>query len=175
MVVPSKPENNNASNPIARRSTGPGVLSILYSVTKKVGTVAIVYLLGYYNISVAWLIGPVILSVVREEWKRSSDARRTLAKAAAMSNEKEVIMARIDELPAWVCGVCLVLLDTLLGTKSIHFCCTFSLSLSHACSLVLCSFSAFVWGKILLLKLQVYFPDVERAEWLNRVSPVSRM
>ncbi|XP_034230124.1 extended synaptotagmin-1 isoform X2 [Thrips palmi] len=116
MVVPSKPENNNAPNPVARRSTGPGVLSILYSVTKKVGTVAIVYLLGYYNISVAWLIGPVILSVVREEWKRSSDARRALAKAAAMSNEKEVIMARIDELPAWV-----------------------------------------------------YFPDVERAEWLNRV------
>ncbi|KAJ1519323.1 hypothetical protein ONE63_004622 [Megalurothrips usitatus] len=119
MVVPSKPENNNPvpqAQPVVRRSSSPGVLSVLYSVTKKVGTVAIVYLLGYYNISVAWLIGPVILSVVREEWKRTSDARRALAKAAAMSNEKEVIMARIDELPAWV-----------------------------------------------------YFPDVERAEWLNRV------
>ena len=101
MVVPSKPESS-AVNPIVRRSSSPGVLSILYSVTKKVGTVAIVYLLGYYNISVAWLIGPVILSVVREEWKKTSNARRALAKAAAMSNEKEVIIARIDELPAWV-------------------------------------------------------------------------
>ncbi|XP_026289942.1 extended synaptotagmin-1 isoform X1 [Frankliniella occidentalis] len=118
MVVPSKPESNNGSNPnpVVRRSSSPGVLSILYSVTKKVGTVAIVYLLGYYNISVAWLIGPVILSVVRDEWKKTSDARRALAKAAAMSNEKEVIIARIDELPAWV-----------------------------------------------------YFPDVERAEWVNRI------
>lgn len=77
-------------------------MSVLGSFAKKVGTVAAIYLLGYFQFSVAWLIGPVIFSVIRDEWKSEKEIKRTIAKAAAITNEKEVILARIDDLPSWV-------------------------------------------------------------------------
>ncbi|ERL90322.1 hypothetical protein D910_07671 [Dendroctonus ponderosae] len=66
--------------------------------------------------SVAWFIGPLVLSVIRDQWKKSSDRRRNAAKTAALSSEKDVVLARLNDLPAWV-----------------------------------------------------FFPDIERAEWLNRI------
>jgi hypothetical protein len=87
---------------IQKRIGGTSILSVLYSCAKKIGTVAIVYLIGYFELSAAWLIGPVIFSVIREEWKKDKELRRNVAKAAAMCNEKEVILARVDDLPSWV-------------------------------------------------------------------------
>lgn len=52
--------------------------------------------------SVAWFIGPIVLFVMRDQWKKSSDRRRTIAKATAMCSEQEVVLARLDDLPAWV-------------------------------------------------------------------------
>ena len=75
---------------------------MLYSFAKKIGAVAFIYFLGYFEFSVAWLIGPVILSVIRDEWKKEHELRRNVAKAAALCNEKEVILARVDDLPSWV-------------------------------------------------------------------------
>lgn len=112
MVAPSKSVNSLVTKKIG----GTSIIEVLYNASKKIATVAAIYLLGYYNISVAWLFGPVILSVIREEWKKEKQLRRNIAKAAAMSCEKEVILARVDDLPSWV-----------------------------------------------------YFPDIERVEWLNRV------
>lgn len=34
--------------------------------------------------------------------RNDADRRRDIAKASATSNEKDVILARIDDLPAWV-------------------------------------------------------------------------
>nr|CAD7443450.1 unnamed protein product [Timema bartmani] len=109
-------EDDIATQVVPKKIGGMNILSVLYSFAKKFGTVAAVYLLGYYDLSVAWIIGPVILSVIRDEFKKENELRRNIAKAAAMSNEKEVILARIDDLPSWV-----------------------------------------------------FFPDVERVEWLNRI------
>ncbi|XP_053600773.1 extended synaptotagmin-2-A isoform X2 [Plodia interpunctella] len=92
------------------------VFSMIYRFFKKVSIVGVVYLVGYMQWSVAWLIGPVVLSVLRDQWRRDSEYRRNLAKAAALSSEKDVVLARLDDLPAWV-----------------------------------------------------FFPDIERAEWLNRI------
>ncbi|CAH0722662.1 unnamed protein product, partial [Brenthis ino] len=92
------------------------VFSVIYRFFKKVAIVGAVYLIGYMQWSVAWLIGPVILSVMRDQWRKESEYRRNLAKTAATSSEKDIILARLDDLPAWV-----------------------------------------------------FFPDVERAEWLNRI------
>jgi hypothetical protein len=58
----------------------------------------------------------VIVSAIRDQWKIESDIKRNVAKSSALHNEKDMILARIDELPAWV-----------------------------------------------------FFPDVERCEWLNKV------
>lgn len=100
----------------ARTSDDDNIFSVLYSVGKKVAIVGSIYLVGYMGWSVAWLIAPVILSVARDQMAKTSEKKRDIAKSSALANEKDVILARIDELPAWV-----------------------------------------------------YFPDVERAEWLNKV------
>lgn len=100
-----------------RTSDEGSIFNVLYSVGKKVAIVGSIYLVGYMGWSVAWLIAPVILSVARDQMAKTSEKKRDVAKASALANEKDVILARIDELPAWV-----------------------------------------------------YFPDVERAEWLNKVS-----
>ncbi|KAH8311734.1 hypothetical protein KR044_007758, partial [Drosophila immigrans] len=100
----------------ARTSDDSSIFTLLYSVSKKVAIVGSIYLVGYMGWSVAWLIAPVILSVARDQLAKTSEKKRDIAKASALASEKDVILARIDELPAWV-----------------------------------------------------YFPDVERAEWLNKI------
>lgn len=62
----------------------------------------IVYLVGYMGWSVAWLIGPVILSVIRDQWRRQNDQRRNDAKTIAQADERRVILARLNDLPSWV-------------------------------------------------------------------------
>jgi len=81
---------------------GVSVVSVIFSFAKKISTVAIVYLLGYLDFSAAWLVAPVIYSVIREEWRKEKEMKRNVAKAAAMCNEKDVILARVDDLPSWV-------------------------------------------------------------------------
>ncbi|CAO1384694.1 unnamed protein product [Diamesa hyperborea] len=93
-----------------------GIMSIIYSAAKKFAIVGVVYFVGYMNWSVAWLICPLLLSVFRDQFRSKHDIRREVAKASAMASDKEVILARLDDLPAWV-----------------------------------------------------FFPDVERCEWLNKV------
>lgn len=55
--------------------------------------------------SIAWFICPVILYTLRDQWREEKELKRTIAKATAMSNEKEVILARVDDLPAWVYNI----------------------------------------------------------------------
>lgn len=93
-----------------------GIVSIIYSAFKKIAVVGIVYFVGYMNWSVAWLLCPLLLSVIRDQLKSKHDIRRAVAKASATSSDKDVILARLNDLPAWV-----------------------------------------------------FFPDVERCEWLNRI------
>lgn len=78
------------------------MFNVMYSIAKKVSMVGAIYLVGYMNWSVAWLITPVVLAVTREYWQKSSQVRRDIAKASATANEKDVILARIKDLPAWV-------------------------------------------------------------------------
>lgn len=114
---PEKVEAENAQlQSAAGGGGGDNVGSLLYSFAKKVVTVGIIYFVGYMGWSVAWLITPVILSVAREQWRSKNETRRNVAKASALASDKDVILARLGDLPAWV-----------------------------------------------------FFPDVERCEWLNRI------
>lgn len=79
-----------------------GIFAVFYTLAKKVAIVGSIYLVGYMGWSVAWLIAPVILSVARDRFRKTTEHKRNIAKASAMASEKEVILARIDELPAWV-------------------------------------------------------------------------
>lgn len=83
-------------------SAEDSIFAVLYTVAKKVAIVGSIYFVGYMGWSVAWLIAPVILSVARDRFRKTTEHKRNIAKASAMASEKEVILARIDELPAWV-------------------------------------------------------------------------
>lgn len=98
----------NSSTSAASKSDD-SIFNLLYSIAKKVSVVGAIYLVGYMNWSVAWLITPVILAVTREYWRKNSEMRREIAKASATANEKDVILARINDLPAWVSGQYLLL------------------------------------------------------------------
>ncbi|CAH0557885.1 unnamed protein product [Brassicogethes aeneus] len=101
---------------IDKKLDNTGIFSYLFSAIKKASVVGIVYFAGYMQWSVGWFMCPIVLLVIRDQWKKSSDRRRATAKSAALSNEEDVVLARLNDLPAWV-----------------------------------------------------FFPDIERAEWLNRI------
>ena len=63
-----------------------------------------IYTLGYFDFSVAWLAMPLLLSVMRSQWKRERDAKLSAARHAALTNEKVMIESRIrvEDLPTWV-------------------------------------------------------------------------
>lgn len=109
-------EMSKEKGELEKRVSDSGLMSIVYSAAKKVAIVGIVYFVGYMNWSVAWLFCPLLLSVIREQYRSKHDERRNVAKLSAMASDKEVILARLNDLPAWV-----------------------------------------------------FFPDIERCEWLNRI------
>ncbi|XP_046754007.1 extended synaptotagmin-2 isoform X2 [Diprion similis] len=92
------------------------IVGLIFSFVKKFVTVGLVWGCGYMNWSIAWFIGPIILSVLRTEWRKESDQRRLTAQATVLAGEQQMIVNKMYELPSWV-----------------------------------------------------YFPDVDRAEWLNKI------
>lgn len=92
------------------------IFATVKNIFKNTLMVSCVYLFGYFNLSFAWLLFPIIFTVVKDDWKKSGKYKRELAKATALTSEKEMILARLDDLPAWV-----------------------------------------------------FFPDMERAEWINQI------
>lgn len=84
------------------RPIDEGIISSIYGFVKKAAVVGCVYFVGYMGWSVAWLIGPVILSVVKDQWRKESDRKRNDAKVIAQTDEKRVILARLNDLPSWV-------------------------------------------------------------------------
>jgi len=88
-------QSRKASNPIV-------------SIAKKLGMRTLawigVYMLGYFDFSIAWMITPLLLSVLRDQWKKDKRNKLTAAREAALTNEQAMIEARMsaEELPSWV-------------------------------------------------------------------------
>lgn len=63
-----------------------------------------VYLLGYYNFSLGWMVTPLLLSVLRDQWKKVKRNKLAAAREAALTNEQAMLEARMgaEELPSWV-------------------------------------------------------------------------
>ena len=63
-----------------------------------------IYWIGYFDFSFAWLITPLLLTVLRDQWKKERDYRLSAARHASIANEKERIESRIRvvDLPSWV-------------------------------------------------------------------------
>ena len=85
-------------------SVSDGIIKVIKRfVLKSIGWVAI-YFIGYYEFSVAWLITPLLLTVLRAQWKSDRDHKLSAAREAALTDEKKMIESRIrvEDLPSWV-------------------------------------------------------------------------
>lgn len=102
MMMADSKQEQPSTEVVVKRVGGTSIFDVIKNASKQIATVGVIYLLGYFNISPAWLIGPLVLSVMRDQWKKEKELKRNVAKTSALSNEKDVILARIDELPAWV-------------------------------------------------------------------------
>lgn len=86
---------------LAQFEEGSNFLNIIKRFLKNIATVSTIYLFGYFDLSIAWLVAPVLLNAFRQEWKKSSDRKRQSVKLA-VQDEKNVILAQLSDLPAWV-------------------------------------------------------------------------
>jgi hypothetical protein len=84
--------------------SGDTVVKLIQKFALKSMTWLFIYLLGYFDFSFGWLITPVLLSVLRDKWKRDRDSRLSSARQATITNEKDMIESRIriEDLPSWV-------------------------------------------------------------------------
>jgi len=100
------PENPDADGPVQLQPRVPA--NPIVSMAKRLGLRTLawigVYLLGYFDFSIAWMITPLLLSVMRDQWKKEKRNKLAAAREAALSNEQAMIEARmnVEDLPSWV-------------------------------------------------------------------------
>ena len=97
-------EQNHDNKPVTLppRSQGNSILQIV----KKIGLRTLawvgVYLLGYFDFSIAWMVTPLVLSVVRDLWKKEKRSRVAAAREVGLSNVQAMVEARLntEDLPS---------------------------------------------------------------------------
>jgi len=100
------PEKPDADGPVQLQPRVPA--NPIVSMAKRLGLRTLawigVYLLGYFDFSIAWMITPLLLSVMRDQWKKEKRNKLAAAREAALSNEQAMIEARMnaEDLPSWV-------------------------------------------------------------------------
>lgn len=110
-----KQSKHSADNVQPTNYAGVQLLPLLIRYFKFVGVLLLIWLLGYFGFSTAWVMIGLFVYMSNNEYKKIKDAKKAFNRHAVL-NEKEAILARVDELPAWV-----------------------------------------------------FFPDIEKAEWLNKI------
>lgn len=86
----------------SRSEVSKGLMGLVKIAAKHLPLVFGVYAMGYFNFSVAWIIGVVGLSAATEQWRKEREYRMSAARASSLYGDKEVIMARVSDLPSWV-------------------------------------------------------------------------
>lgn len=82
--------------------TDQSMITFLVAILKKVAIAGVIYLIGYMNWSVAWILTPIILTESQKLLRESNVVKRKMVKDSAKGREKDVILARVKDLPAWV-------------------------------------------------------------------------
>lgn len=85
-------------------SPGESIVQIIQRFCLKSVAWVAIYALGYYNFSIAWMFTPLLLTVLRSQWKKERDSKLSAAREAALTNERAMIESRIrvEDLPSWV-------------------------------------------------------------------------
>jgi Ca2+-dependent lipid-binding protein len=82
-------------------SSNDDIISFLTNYFKIITFVYVIWLIGYLNFSISWLLLIVFLYLLREKSKKINELKSNIIKSLNF-NEKETILARLDELPSWV-------------------------------------------------------------------------
>ena len=81
--------------------TDSTAVQLLGMFARRAAAIIGVYAVGYLGFSPAWLVGGVILSVMREKWSREKATKRQLNRTMALSSE-QLALAKLQDLPSWV-------------------------------------------------------------------------
>ena len=95
-------EKHDEPAKVAPKIITTGFVGICKTAAKHFPVLMGIYLMGYFNVSIAWVIGLVGLTAAREQWRKERDYRMSAARASVLFDEKEVILARVADLPSWV-------------------------------------------------------------------------
>ena len=108
--------------PLAPRPTGHPLVRILQKLGLRTLAWVGVYLLGYFDLSLGWMVTPLLLSVlrcpvitvsivtilvitvitvIRDHWKKEKRDRLAAAREAALSNEQAMLEARQGHIIFW--------------------------------------------------------------------------
>ena len=104
--APPSPTQKSPTNG-ARTQMGVQLLPLLVRYFKYVGALLAVWILGYFGFSTAWVMIGLFMYMSNEEYRKVKDSKKAFARHAAL-NEKEAILARVEELPAWVSWACII-------------------------------------------------------------------
>ena len=81
---------------------GIQLMSLITKYFKTAGFLMSVWSLGYFRFSSSWILLALFFYISNEEFRKGKDAKRAFARDVATGSEQKAIMARVEELPAWV-------------------------------------------------------------------------
>lgn len=86
----------------AKATVSKGLAGICKIAAKHLPLAIGVYAMGYFNFSLAWIVGLVGITAATEQWRKEKNFRMRAARSSALYDDKEVIMASVSDLPSWV-------------------------------------------------------------------------
>lgn len=101
-TVPEEPTQPRVKRKEPAFDSGKSTSAFILTVVKKLSIVGFIYLTGYMNWSIAWIVTPILLNETRDFLSDTNNVRRKIAKESAKGNERGAILARIRDLPSWV-------------------------------------------------------------------------
>ncbi len=84
-----------------QRSDQVEFLQYVIKYFKYAGLLCLVWVTGYTKFSVSWVLIALFAYMLNEEYRKIKTSKIAFAKEAVL-NEKDAILARVDELPSWV-------------------------------------------------------------------------
>lgn len=85
-----------------KHKTDKSVYTLLNAIVKQAIIINVIYFIGYFNWSVTWVLTPMLLVETHKYFRESNQTKRIITKESAATNEKDVILTRIKDLPSWV-------------------------------------------------------------------------
>ena len=108
--------------PVRRVQQGIQLLPLLIRYFKMTAALIGVWMFGYFGFSTAWVMIGLFAYMSNQEYKKVKEAQKGFTRQAVL-DEKSAILARCEELPAWVCRnsiLIVILVDMARYTILVH-------------------------------------------------------